>query len=93
MLDDVSVTALTLHGSATPGSFSILEHVVNFKLKAHPPPEVMQHLPEGSKPGDSLAMVNIGVHWWDEEGKIARELEYGRITWKGFSLDPFDAAK
>jgi hypothetical protein len=48
------------------------------------------NLPPGIKKGDRAGMINISVLWWDSEGKITRELEYGRLTWKNFDVTAFD---
>ena len=29
------------------------------------------------------------IIWWDKNGKAFKDLEYGRLTWDTFSLDPF----
>jgi hypothetical protein len=93
LIDDLAVVALTLYGSSAPGSFAILEHVVSFKLKYDPPPEAADNLPRGAKAGDKVGMVNLSVLWWNEAGKITREFEYGRLTWKDFDIGVFDGAK
>jgi hypothetical protein len=67
-----------------------MEHVVWFKLKADPPEAAKPNLPPGIKKGDKAGMINIAVLWWNEAGKITRELEYGRLTWEGFDITAFD---
>lgn len=89
LLSDLSVEALTLYGSSKPGSFSIMEHLVRFKLAQDPPPGAEGNLPPGAKKGDVLGMINISVIWWTKDGKMTQEFEYGRITWKDFKTDPW----
>ena len=90
LLTDLHVIAITLEGSSNPGHFANLEHVVWFKLAIDPPPEAVPNLPPGAKKGDTVGMINLGVLWWDAEGKIKKELVYGRLTWDKFDLAPFD---
>ncbi|CZS90631.1 hypothetical protein WAI453_004089 [Rhynchosporium graminicola] len=90
LLDDLRVDAISLYGSCKPGEFVILEHVVWFTLKIDPPKEAQIHVGKDLKKGDKAGMVNIAVLWWDEEGKICKELEYGRMTWPGFDVKDFD---
>lgn len=90
LLSGLAVESLSLYGSSQPGSFSVMEHLVRFTLKEHLPPGAEQHLPTGSKKGDSLGMINVSIIWWTEEGTMTREWEYGRITWKEFSTNPWD---
>ena len=90
LLTDLKVVAITLEGSSAPDRFANLEHVVFFKLAKDPPEEAKPNLPPGAKAGDRVGMINLGVLWWNAEGKIVKELVYGRLTWKNFSLDPFD---
>lgn len=90
---DTSVTAISLYGSSEPGSFAVMENLVSFKLTSDPPPGAADNLPPGAKAGDTVKMIMLSVLWWNEEEKIVRELEYGRLTWPGFSLDVFDKPK
>ena len=89
-MEDLKVIALTIDGSSRPGKFSILEHVVFFKLIKDVPPPALDNLPVGAKPGDVVGMINISVLYWDHQGKITKELEYGRLTWKNFDVGEFD---
>jgi hypothetical protein len=90
LMEDLSVVAIKLDGSSAPGSFSTLEHAVKFKLTSNPPPQAARNLPPGAKAGDTVGMINISVLYWDEQGKVSRELEYGRLTWENFSVGEFD---
>ncbi len=90
LMTDLSVTALALDGSSEPGAFANLEHVVSFKLVVDPPPEAASNLPPGAKAGDTVRMINLGVLWWNKQGKICRELVYGRLTWDNFDIREFD---
>lgn len=63
---------------------------MTFNLAQDPPEEAKPNLPPGTKKGDAVGMINLGVLWWNEEGKIIKELVYGRLTWDKFSLEPFD---
>lgn len=92
-LNDLRVIAISLDGSSAPGHFCILEHLVQFSLKNDPAPEQLKHLPPGTKAGDPLAMINVAILWWDGDGKICHELEYGRMTWPGFNLNEFFQSK
>ncbi|KAH8654949.1 Alpha/Beta hydrolase protein [Tricladium varicosporioides] len=90
LLTDLEVQAISLYGSSAPGQFAIMEHVVWFRLKIDPPEPAKPNLPPGIKKGDKAGMINIAVLWWNEEGKISHELEYGRLTWEGFDITAFD---
>lgn len=92
LLSDLSVEAISLYGSSDPGSFSVMEHAVWFKLKSDPPEAAKPNLPPGIKKGDTSGMINISLMWWNEEGKVTRELEYGRIMWDGFDVNAFNKA-
>ena len=63
-----------------PGQFSVLEHVVQSRLTADPPPNAAIHLPPGVKAGEVFSMINCAILWWNGEGKMTGELEYGRLT-------------
>ena len=89
-MQDLKVIAISLDGTSEPGGFSILEHVVLFQLITDPPESAKPNLPEGAKSGDHVGMVNLSVLYWDEEGKMSREYEYGRLTWKDFDHTAFD---
>lgn len=67
-----------------------MEHLVDFKLAIDPPPDAAKNLLPGAKTGDPVGMINVAVLWWNEKGKIKRELEYGRLTWDQFDADVFD---
>lgn len=88
-MKDLKVQAISIDGSAEPGKFSIMEHVVWFTLAVDPPEEAKPNLPPGIKKGDRAGMINISVLWWNAEGKVTRELEYGRLTWNNFDIDAF----
>lgn len=90
LIKDLSVVAIKLDGSSAPGSFSTLEHAVKFQLAIDPPPPAAPNLPRGAKAGDTVGMINISVLYWNEHGKVTRELEYGRLTWDNFSVGQFD---
>jgi hypothetical protein len=32
----------------------------------------------------------LSTIWWNSEGKIARELEYGKLLWEGFDTNAFN---
>ncbi|KAF7505882.1 hypothetical protein GJ744_012417 [Endocarpon pusillum] len=59
LFSDLAVESLSLYGSSKPGSFSVIEHLVRFKLKTELPPGAAEHLPAGAKKGDSLGMINV----------------------------------
>ena len=90
-IGDSSVTALTLYGNSAPGSYSLLEYVVHMELTSSHPLKVRAHLPVGAKAGDEVGFINLSVLWWNGEGKIDRELEYGRFPWKDSKIGMFDA--
>ena len=48
------------------------------------------NLPPGFKKGDKGGMIKIYVMWWDEDGKVTRELEYGRLVRKDFDIKAFE---
>jgi hypothetical protein len=89
-MTNISVEALTLHGSSEPGSFALMENVIRFTLAIDPPEEVKPNLPAGIKKGDSTGMIMLSAIWWNSDGKIARELEYGRLLWDGFTSEEFN---
>ena len=67
-----------------------MENVITFKLTADPPEQAKSNLPPGIKAGDSAGMVMLTALWWNTEGKVTKELEYGRLTWEGFDISAFD---
>lgn len=89
-MTNVSVEAINLSGSADPGEFAILENVVRFTLAVDPPPEAAKNLPPGIKKGDSSGMIMLSTIWWNEDGLVERDLEYGRIIWDHFDIEPFE---
>ncbi|KAG8528551.1 uncharacterized protein KY384_007469 [Bacidia gigantensis] len=93
MTAETQVVALSLAGSSAPGSFSIMENAISFRLTADPPPGPDKNLPPGAKAGDMVGMIMLSVLWWNNEGKVNRELEYGRLTWDTFDLSAWDRAK
>ena len=58
-------------------------------MKYDYPDQSGQWLPPNLKAGDKAAMIMLSVIWWDKNGKAFKDLEYGRVPWTGFSLDPF----
>ncbi|CAG7916288.1 unnamed protein product [Penicillium olsonii] len=90
LMTDISVEAISLHGSSEPGKFAVLENVVRFTLKVDPPEVAKPNLPPGIKKGDSSGMIMCSTIWWNKEGKIARELEYGKLLWDGFDINDFN---
>ena len=89
-MTNISVEAISLHGSSEPGSFAIMENVVRFTLKVDPPEAAKPNLPPGIKKGDSSGMIMLSTIWWDSDGKISKELEYGRLLWEDFDTGAFD---
>ena len=83
------MTAISLAGSSEAGEFSIVEDLVEFRLTVDPPPAVAPTLPPGAKAGDHVAMIVLSTFWWNGKGKVTRELQYGRLVWEDFSLEPF----
>lgn len=88
-MTDVKVVAVTLSGSSEPGSFAVMENAIYFTLKVDPPEAAKANLPPGIKKGDSTGMMMCSTIWWNEEGKVLRELEYGRLLWEGFDINAF----
>lgn len=86
---DTTVTAISLYGSSEPGSFAVMENLVSFKLTSDPSPGAADNLPPGAKAGDTVQMIMLSVLWWNADEKIIKELEYGRLVWENFTLDPF----
>jgi hypothetical protein len=60
------------------------------ELNVDPSPEIRDKFPEGAKAGDTVKIANLCVLWWDDQGRISQEFEYGGLTWKGFSLSQWD---
>ncbi|KFY19075.1 hypothetical protein V491_04604 [Pseudogymnoascus sp. VKM F-3775] len=90
LMSDVKVTALHIDGSSKPHGFGILENVVSFTLAVDPPESAKPGLPPGIKKGDSAAMVMTSLIWWNEEGLVIRDLEYGKLTWPDFDIAQFE---
>ncbi|KAJ5778898.1 hypothetical protein N7457_006618 [Penicillium paradoxum] len=90
LMTNISVEAISLHGSSEPGSFAVLESVSRFTLNVDPPEAAKPNLPPGIKKGDSTGMIMLSTIWWDSEGKVTRELEYGRLLWEGFDINAFN---
>ena len=78
---------LSLDGSSEPGCFSVMENVSSYKLKIDAPPGSEDTLPIGAKAGDTVTMVVASTLWWGEGGVVTKELHYGRLAWRGFSID------
>lgn len=93
MLTDVHITAIALYGSSKPGDSSLLEHLTEVTLAADPPPGAAEQLPPGTKKGDRIGMIDLDVSWWNEEGKVTRQVVYGRTTWPSFDFSQFDPPK
>lgn len=94
-MTNITVDAISLHGSSDPdssehGSFALLESVSHFTLAVDPPEAAKPSLPPGIKKGDSTGMIMLSAIWWDNDGKVARELEYGRLIWDGFDINAFN---
>lgn len=89
-MTDISVEAISLHGSSEPGSCAVLESVTRFTLKIDPPEAAKPNLPPGIKAGDSSGMIMLSAIWWNSDGKVVRELEYGRLLWEGFDINAFN---
>ncbi|OQD67945.1 hypothetical protein PENPOL_c003G05216 [Penicillium polonicum] len=90
LMTNISVEAISLHGSSEPGSFAVLENVVRFTLNVDPPEAAKPNLPPGIKKGDSTGMIMLSTIWWNSDGKVARELEYGRLLWDDFDINAFN---
>ncbi|KAJ5564053.1 hypothetical protein N7513_000295 [Penicillium frequentans] len=90
LMTDISVEAISLHGSSEPGSCAVLESVTRFTLKIDPPEAAKPNLPPGIKAGDSSGMIMLSAIWWNSDGKVVRELEYGRLLWEGFDINAFN---
>ncbi|KAG9244818.1 hypothetical protein BJ878DRAFT_479793 [Calycina marina] len=82
---DRYVEAISLYGNA---DFAILENVGWFRLVKEFPENVKPNFP-GVKVGDKVGMINASCIWWNKEGKVYRELEYGRVTWPDFDINHF----
>ncbi|KAH8667918.1 hypothetical protein BGZ60DRAFT_515384 [Tricladium varicosporioides] len=87
---DTKVIAISLYGSSEPGHFSIMENLITFKLLADPPPQSATSLPPGAKAGDTVGMIMLSCLWWDEEGRVTRDLEYGRLTWENLDVKAWE---
>ncbi|KFY26692.1 hypothetical protein V493_03936 [Pseudogymnoascus sp. VKM F-4281 (FW-2241)] len=90
LMTDVKVQAISIDGSSEPGKFSVMENVVWFTLAVDPPESAKPGLPPGIKKGDTSAMIMMSVIWWNAEGKVTRELEYGKLIWPDFDIDNFE---
>ena len=93
LVANLRVTALTLSGSSEPGQASLFEHVTAFELRADPPPQLEDRFPVGAKSGDTVAINNLSVLWWDQQGLVSQEFEYGGLTGKAFSFDQWNGAR
>ena len=60
------------------------------ELNIDPAPEMKDKFPEGAKAGDTVGIANLCVLWWNEQGLISQEFEYGGLTWKNWSVDQWD---
>lgn len=93
LIENLRVIAINVYGSSEPGDHSLLEHITLMEMKIDPPPGLEWAFPNGAKAGDTVAIANLCVLWWDENGLITREFEYGGLTWPGFSLDQWKPKK
>lgn len=89
LMTDILVEAISLYGSSEPGSFALMECVIRFTLAVDPPPEAAKNLPPGIKKGDRSGMIMLSAIWWNQEGLVCRDLEYGRLIWDQFDIDAF----
>ncbi|RDL39996.1 Uncharacterized protein BP5553_04336 [Venustampulla echinocandica] len=89
LMTDVRVQAISIAGSSAPDSFAAMENVIWFTLAVDPPEAAKPGLPPGIKKGDTSGMIMMSVIWWNEEGKIYRELEYGRLLYPDFDIDAY----
>ena len=87
---DMETIALFLSGSSAPGMCSVMENANRFKLVSDAPPGSEDKLPSGAKAGDMVQMIISSTIWWGEGGKVTDEMEYGRLVWKGFTLEDWD---
>ncbi|KAJ5652423.1 hypothetical protein N7507_009849 [Penicillium longicatenatum] len=87
LMTNISVKAISLHGDT---SFAVLESVNYFTLKIDPPEAAKPNLPPGIKKGESSGMIMLSAIWWDSDGKVSRELEYGKLLWDGFDINAFN---
>lgn len=88
-MTDVHIQAISIDGSSEPGSFAAMENVIWFTLAVDPPESAKVNLPPGIKKGDTSGMIMMSTIWWNEEGKIVRDLEYGKLIWDNFDIDAF----
>lgn len=88
-MTNVTVEAISIDGSSEPGSFAAMENVVRFTLAVDPPPDAAKNLPPGIKKGDRSGMIMLSTIWWNEDGLVYRDLEYGRLIWDHFDIDAF----
>ncbi|OBT55539.1 hypothetical protein VE04_04277 [Pseudogymnoascus sp. 24MN13] len=89
LMTDVKVQAISIDGGSGPCEFGIMENVVWFTLAVDPPEAAKPGLPPGIKKGDTAGMIMLSTIWWNEEGKVKRDLEYGKLVWPGFDIDAF----
>ncbi|KFY92902.1 hypothetical protein V498_04676 [Pseudogymnoascus sp. VKM F-4517 (FW-2822)] len=89
LMTDVKVQAISIDGSSKPGKFGIMENVVWFTLAVDPPESAKPGLPPGIKKGDTAGMIMTSLIWWNKDGKVMRDLEYGKLTWPDFDIDAF----
>ncbi|CEJ91370.1 hypothetical protein VHEMI07088 [[Torrubiella] hemipterigena] len=89
LMTNILVEAISLYGSSEPGSFALMECVIRFTLAVDPPPEAAKNLPPGIKKGDRSGMIMLSAIWWNQEGLVYRDLEYGRLIWDQFDINAF----
>ncbi|KAL5345656.1 hypothetical protein ACLOAV_009410 [Pseudogymnoascus australis] len=66
-----------------------MENVVWFTLAVEPPESAKPSHAPGIKNGDTAGIIMMSVIWWNEEGKVKRDLEYGKLLWPGLDIDDF----
>lgn len=78
--------SISVHGSSAPGAFAAFEWILRLTLRAELP-DMAAHLPKGVKVGDEVRWVGVSLLWWNEEGKVKRQTDHGRLAWEGFEME------
>ena len=79
---DVQIDCISLQGSSSPSTVTALEWAMHLKLNVEIP-----QLAPGVGAGEKVTLVGTSLIWWNEEGKVCRQSEHGRVAWPNIDIE------
>ncbi|KAI9750017.1 MAG: hypothetical protein M1815_002065 [Lichina confinis] len=79
---DVQIDCISLQGSSSPSTVTALEWAMHLKLNVEIP-----QLAPGVGAGEKVTLVGTSLLWWNEEGKVCRQSEHGRVAWPNIDIE------